>query len=105
MAVALTFAVVGPLWGLESNQDRAERILSVVSDIVDDYAPEAPEAVANEAAIRLGGYLAQADYGTIRDESLGPHSVTYQTNHAMLFRTSGAMALLTRYRERRAAVI
>lgn len=105
MAVALTFEVVGPLWGLEGNQDRAERILAVVSEMVDDYAPEAPEAVANEAAIRLGGYLAQADYGTIRDESLGPHSVSWQMNHAMMFRNSGAQALLTRYRARRAAVI
>ena len=85
--------------------DRAERILAVASAIVLEYAPHAPDALQNEAVIRLGGYLAQSDYGTVREESIGPKSVSYQMNHAMMFRNSGAQALLTRWKRRRAGLI
>ena len=85
--------------------DRAERFLEVGTEIVTEYAPQAPTAVLNEAVIRLGGYLAQSDYGTIREESLGEKSVSYQLNHAMMFRNCGAQALLTRYKIRRAGLI
>ena len=85
--------------------DRAERILAVATAEVLEYAPNAPDAVANEAVIRLGGYLAQSDYGTVREESIGPRSVSYQMNHAAMFRNSGAQALLTRYKRRRAGAV
>ena len=85
--------------------DRAERILAVASVEVLEFAPHAPDAVANEAVIRYGGYLAQSDYGTVRDETIGPRSVSYQMNHAMMFRNSGAQALLTRWKRRRAGLL
>ena len=85
--------------------DRAERILAVVSATVTEYAPAAPSALLNEAVIRLGGYLAQSDYGTVREESIGNLQRSYQMNHAMAFRNSGAQALITRYKQRRAGVI
>ena len=85
--------------------DRAERILAVASAIVVEYAPHAPDAVQNEAVIRIGGYLAQSDYGTIRSESIGPRSVSYTLNHSSLLRTSGAQALLTRWKIRRAGLV
>ena len=85
--------------------ERATRVLPVAEAIVLEYAPEAPEAIMNEAAIRLAGYLLQADYGTVREESLGPMSVGYQLNHAMAFRNSGSQALLTRFKKRRAGAI
>ncbi len=103
MAVTLTAEALA----VETSADteRARRILAVASALVEKYAPEAPEAIQNEAAIRLGGYLSQADYGTIRTETLGPYSVSHQMNHAMAFRNSGAQALLTYWRERRAGAI
>ena len=70
-----------------------------------EYAPHAPTAVLNEAVIRLGGYLAQSDYGTIRSESIGPRDVSYTLNHSSLLRTSGAQALLTRWKRRRAGLV
>ena len=85
--------------------DRAERILAVATAIVLEYAPAAPTALLNEAVIRLGGYLAQSDYGTVREETIGPRSVSYQMNHAAMFRNSGGQALLTRWKKRRAGVI
>ena len=103
MAVTVTAASLEAETG--ADQDRAERILAVATAEVLAYAPHAPDAVANEAVIRLGGYLAQSDYGTIRSESLGPKSMSYQMNHAMMFRNSGAQALLTRWKIRRAGLV
>ena len=40
----------------------------------------------NEACIRLGGYLAQSDFGAIREEKVGNLEVSHITNHAMMFR-------------------
>lgn len=85
--------------------DRATRVLAVAARLVADYAPQAPTEALNEACVRFGGYLLASDYGTARSESLGPQSVEYVTNHAAMFRNSGAMALLTRYKRRRAGAI
>ena len=85
--------------------DRAVRILAVVSATVTEYAPHAPTALLNEAAIRMGGYLAQSDYGSIRENKVGGLEISYQMNHAMMFRNSGAQALITRWKIRRAGVI
>ena len=81
---------------------RARRLLAVATATVEDYAPEAPLALRNEAVIRFAGYLSQADYGMIRTETLGPASVEYNLNHAAMFRNCGAEALLTRHKRRRA---
>ena len=83
----------------------AERTLPVAAQIVTEYAPQAPTALLNEAVVRLSGYLVQSDFGTVREETIGPRSVSYQMNHAMMFRNSGAQALLTRYKHRRAGTI
>ena len=88
-----------------SDVDRAGRVLAVATAIVVEYAPHAPAALLNEAVIRLAGYLTQSDYGGVREEKMGPREVAYQMNHAMMFRNSGAQALLTRWKRRRAGAI
>ena len=91
-------------------RDKAVRLLPVVVEIVDDYAPDAPAAVSDEAAIRLGGYLGAAtptpnvaqgalSIGDITTSSQGAHS------HARAFAVSGAEALLSRWRVRRGVVV
>lgn len=85
--------------------DFAQRIHAAAVQMVTDYAPDAPTEIVNEAIVRLGGYLAQSDFGTIRSETLGPQSFEFVTNHAAMFRNSGAMALLTRYKRRRAGAV
>ena len=49
--------------------------------------------------------LVQNDYGTIRTEEIGPKRVEYHLNHAAMFRNSGAAALLTRHKRRRAGSV
>lgn len=88
-----------------ADPSRAERVLPVVASIIVDYAPQAPTQLLNEACVRFGGYLLASDFGTVRSETLGPQAAEYVTNHAAMFRNSGAMALLTRYKRRRAGAL
>ena len=76
------------------------------SAMVEAYAPGAPQALKDEALIRFAGYLAGSDFGGIVSEnSVGSAQVEYVTNHAAMFRNSGAAALLTGWRIRRAGSI
>ena len=77
----------------------------VAAALVERYAPGAPQAVKDEATIRCAGYLATADFGAVQSEAIGPRSLTWTPNHADMFRRSGAAALLTRWRVRRAKAI
>ena len=101
---------IGADHGVTADPDTAEiarvtRLLTVASQVVTDYAPDAPQAVANEAVVRFCGYLYEADYGAIRSDELGPGRLAYVTNHAAAFRFSGAAGLLTRYKRRHAGRI
>ena len=105
MAVTLTATELAEALGAE--QALADRLLPVAAAIVDDYAPHAPDALANEAAIRLCG-LPRA-HRLLRQPCAvrpsGPLSVEYVTNHSAAFRNCGAAALLTRYKRRRAGIV
>ena len=63
------------------------RLLDAVSQLVQDYAPEAPGAIQNEAAIRVGAWIYDAVPG--RSQANGMDA-------------SGARGLLSPYRVRRA---
>ena len=77
---------------------------AAASAMVEKYAPGAPESLREEAVIRFAGYLAESSFGAIMKEDLGPLSVQHP-NHAAMFRNSGAAALLSRWRIRRAGAI
>ena len=100
-------AVTAALLAAESGAalDRATRVLPVAVQMVEDYAPQAPEALQDEAVYRFGGYLLGSGYGEVRTETLGPMSVEHVVNHAAAFRNSGAAMLLTHYKVRRGGVI
>lgn len=112
MAVTLTAQALAAEIGinLDVHPDqlpRAERLLAAATAKVEAYASNAPETLQNEATIRLAGYLGGSDYGGVQSESIGPRSVTYTTPsvNAAMFRNSGAAALLTQHRKRRAGAI
>lgn len=84
---------------------RVERVLPVATQMVGDYAPQAPTALLNEAVIRFAGYLLEVSVGTVKSATLGPYSQENVVNHADAFRRSGAAMLLTRYKKRRGGPI
>ena len=106
MAVALTADELAAAAGIDGPV--AARLLPVVTAIVEEYAPMAPEALQNEAAIRLAGYLdtsGGSGFGAIRGSKVGPVEVEPVTNNSAAFRNSGAEALLSRSKRRRAGAI
>ena len=102
---AAELAATTGLAGTDPGGTVAARVLAVATRVVEDYAPNAPEVLQNEAVVRFAGYLGGSDFGGIVKDSIGPQATEYTLNHAAAFRNSGAAMLLTRYRVRRAGAI
>lgn len=98
MAVNLALADFKASTGIQDDSE-ARRILDVATALISDRAPTAPAASANEAAIRIGGFLRERkSSGFIRQsESVGDASVSYSmavsSNRLML--ASGAAEILS----------
>ena len=87
---------------------RAQRLLAVATERVTRYAQgAAPSIMLNEACIRYAGYLGGSDFGGVASETIGPQTTSYTspTHNASAFRSSGAEALLSPYKVRRAGAI
>ena len=67
------------------------RLLAVATETIGLYAPDAPDAIANEASVRLAGYLFDAP------------NVSPQGTNAL--RNSGAQAMLALWRVQRVTVL
>ena len=85
--------------------ERATSVVAVAVEMVNDYAPAAPESLRTEAVWRFTGYLLDAGWGTVRKNASGPFDVEQVTNHAPAFRNCGAAALLTRHKVRRGGAV
>ena len=51
------------------------RLGMAAAELVEREAPGAPQAIKNEACVRMVGYLSQADFGSHRQETIGPLTV------------------------------
>ena len=104
MAVTLTPSELAEALSVDATL--ASRLLAVAVALVEQYAPGAPAAVQNEAAIRLAGWLRETPAGGIRSETTGDVRTSFDGARAMgALRHSGAMGLLTTWRTRRAGAI
>ena len=103
MAVSLTDAQLVAALGV--SPELSARLLPVAVALVNRYAPGAHDAVANEAAIRTAGYLAEMPAAAVRSEAVGDVSQGFAVTHLSALRHSGAMALLSPWKVRRAGAI
>ena len=101
--VTLTAAVVAAETGADI--DRARRVLETAAALALRYAPAAPVAVLNEAVLRCCGYLLDHPADARRSETTGALSASWAATHTAALRHSGAMALLTAYKARRAGAV
>ena len=77
-------------------------------ELVDRYAPAAPESLRNEAATRTAGWLRDVDpaAGSRRHGGEdGSDEVTFRPASSGALRASGGMGLLSTYRVRRAGAV
>ena len=107
MAVTVTYdALVSMLYHGPGTEDRPALVANIYNaavQAVSDYAPDAPDAIADRAVVMLAGYLDDAPFGPRKyDRQAGEATIwdTARTTNAL--RNSGAAALLTRYKRRRA---
>ena len=103
MAVTITASQLSE--AIKQPQEVAERLLPVATELVENYAEHAPEAVQNEAAVRVSGYLAQQPADARRSTTIGSISSSWASTHTGALRHSGAMSLLNPWKRRRAGVI
>ena len=103
MAVTITAAEPAEAVGVDSAT--ATRLLEVAKTTVERYAPSAPAAIQGEAAIRFSGWLAEAPASGARREDTGDISTAFSPAMTGGFRASGAMALLSPFKQRRAGSI
>ena len=89
--MALTDATLAD--SIRSELADATRLRPVVMQLVQDYAPTAPDVLKDEAAIRVAGYLL--------DSPPSPSGSGY----ANAMTNSGAASLLAPFKVRRAAAI
>ena len=89
----------------EDDDATAQRLGSVASALVEQYASGAPQVVKDEAVIRCGGWLREQPAAAIRSEGVGDISTSYAATHVSALRHSGAMSMLTGWKQRRAGHI
>ena len=88
-----------------TDPEGAIRLVVVASALLTEYAPDAPEPTLNEAVIRVAGYLNDTPASPVGTLRVGAEETTWLASYGSAFRHSGAMALLTRSKHRRAGVI
>ena len=98
--MALTAARIEAETGVDAT--RAAELLATVTALVERYAPDAPEAIKDEATIRCSGWLAQAPAGGQRREGTGDIDTSYSPTMTGAMQASGAKGLLAPWRVRRA---
>ena len=103
MAVTITAAELAEAVGVDSTT--ATRLLAVAAALVNRYAPDAPDAISNEAVIRTAGWLAEQPSAAIRSETEGDIRTSYSPMMQSALRHSGAMALCSPWKIRRAGLI
>ena len=103
--MAVTLDVAGLQTELGIDGTTATRLLAVASALVLRFAPAAPDPVQDEAVIRCAGYLNEQPAASIRSEIVGDITTDYAPNNLSALRHSGAMALLSPWKVRRAGII
>ena len=78
------------------DDDRVAAWLAVASELVNAYARNAPESVANEAVSRCVGWLKNSPPGDLHPTKAGPVELTWRPSVSRnALRLSGAMGLLS----------
>ena len=85
--------------------DQVARLGATAAELVQRYAPLAPQNCRDTAVERCAGWLSDHPSSSVRSEKVGDIETQYNSSNLSALRHSGAMALLTMYKIRRAGVI
>ena len=102
VVAATSYAFAGRKVSAADHLAAATRLLPVAQAIVEKYGGDGiPEAVENEAIVRLVGYFMESRFGSFTGTGvqIPPQS------HSASFRNSGAQSLVSPWKVRRAGAI
>ena len=106
MAITVTLAEAAQELGVRDDNKRVTRLYDVASELVNEYsrASMIPSQVQNEAMIRAMGWLLQntGKSGGLKSQKVDDLEVEYFSNQRSALKQSGAEALLSRFKQRRA---
>ena len=104
VALAAARTCLGDALGL-TDESTLDRLGSTAAELVERYAPGAPQAIKNESVVRAAGWMYEQPSAAVRSESVGDISTSYAATHMSALRHSGGQALLTGWKQRRAGHI
>ena len=81
-----------------------DSICEATAEVIQKYAPLAPQAVKDEAFMRLAAYM-HSKVDLVTRERDGEMEMEYDLNASALFRRCGAQGLLSPWKIRRAGAI
>ena len=107
VAVTITSAELAVALAGDLSGATAAHLLEVSTALVLKYAPDAPDAVQNEAVIRTSGYLLNQPSEAMSSLKVGEgrEELTFTPSRQSALRHSGSMALLSPWKIRRAGLI
>ena len=89
-----------------ASDDRIDALGSTAAALVEKYAPDAPQAIRNEATIRAAGWIhGRPRSGETGQEIEGILTRRWAAGHTSALRHSGAAALLSPWKVRRAGAV
>ena len=90
--------------GASLSDDRAAALGEAASGLVERFAPDAPSAIKNEAVIRVAGWIHSREPKPVQGITVGGIRLDYRERFFSpdAMRNSGARALLSPWRTRRA---
>ena len=103
-ALAAARLCLGAAIGI-TDEGTLDRLGAAAAALVERYAPAAPQPIKNEATIRAAGWLAQHPAASVRSESVGDIRTSFAPTHLSALRHSGALALISPWKVRRAGAI
>ena len=103
-SLAAAIAELGAALG-EDDDTATARFGATAAALVQRYAPDAPEPIKCEAVIRTAGWLREAPSYGARTEREGEVMTSFSPNMTGALRASGAMALLSPWKIRRAGAV
>lgn len=91
--------------GLDLGDAEILRLIAVASALVEKYSPLAPDQIKSEAVVRCVGWLQESPAAPIRSERTGEIMTGYHRDSLSALRHSGASAILSPWKVRRAGAI
>ena len=105
MALANATATLKAVLGADLDDARVQALGAAAAALVERYAAAAPEAIKNEAVSRCAGWMSEQPAAAVRSEATGDISTSYAATHVSALRHSGAMAMLSSWKIRRAGTV